>query len=36
MINKISTDFSVEVWVTDQSREALEIEDNVNWTLLIG
>ena len=26
----------VEVWFTDQTSEALEIEDNVNLTLIIG
>ena len=36
MINIINTEFSVEVWFTDQSCIALEIEDNVNWTLIIG
>ena len=37
MMNKINTDFSsVEVWFTDQSSEALEIEHNVNLTLIIG
>ena len=36
MINTISTEFSsVEVWFTDQSSKALEIEDNVNLTLII-
>ena len=28
--------FSVEVWFTDQISKALEIEDNVNLTLIIG
>ena len=27
---------SVEVWFTDQVRKALEIEDNVNLTLITG
>ena len=37
MMNTINTEFSsVEVWFTDQSRKALEIEDNVNLTLFIG
>ena len=37
MMNTINTDFScVEVWFTDQSSKALEIEDNVNLTLIIG
>ena len=37
MMNTINTGFSsVEVWFTDQSSKALEIEDNVNLTLIIG
>ena len=37
MMNTVNTEFSsVEVWFTDQSRKPLEIEDNVNLTLLIG
>ena len=37
MINTVNTEFpSVEVWFTDQSSKALEIEDNVNLTLIIG
>ena len=37
MMNKINTDFSfAEVWFTDQASKALEIEDNVNLTLIIG
>ena len=37
MMNKINTEFSsVEVWFTDQSSKALEIDDNVNLTLIIG
>ena len=37
MMNTINTEFSfVEVWFTDQIRKALEIEDNVNLTLIIG
>ena len=37
MINTINTEFSfVEVWFTDQSSKALEIEGNVNLTLIIG
>ena len=37
MMNTVNTEFSfVEVWFTDQSRKALEIEDNVNLTLIIG
>ena len=37
MMNIINTEFSfVEVWFTDQSNKAPEIEDNVNLTLIIG
>ena len=37
MINTVNTEFSsVEVWFTDQSSKPLEIEDNVNLTLIIG
>ena len=37
MMNTINTEFSsVEVWFTDQSSKALETEDNVNLTLIIG
>ena len=37
MMNIIKTEFSfVEVWFTDQISKALEIEDNVNLTLIIG
>ena len=35
-LNIINTEFSVEVWSIDQSSKALEIEENVNLTLLIG
>ena len=36
MMNTINTEFSfVEVWFTDQVSKALEIEDNVNSTLII-
>ena len=32
----VNTEFSsVEVWVTDQASKALEIEDNVNLTIII-
>ena len=32
-----NTEFSsIEVWFTDQNSEPLEIEDNVNMTLIIG
>ena len=37
MMNTVNTEFSsVEVWSTDQASKALEIEDNVNLTLIIG
>ena len=37
MMNTVDTEFSfVEVWFTDQTTKALEIEDNVNLTLIIG
>ena len=37
MMNTINREFpSVEVWFTDQSSKSLEIEDNVNLTLVIG
>ena len=37
IMNTVSTEFSfVEVWFTDQASKALEIEDNVNLTLIIG
>ena len=36
MIDIINTEFSVEVWFTDQSPKTLELEENVNLTLLIG
>ena len=37
MMNTINTEFSfVEVWFTDQTSKALEIEDNVNLILIIG
>ena len=37
MMNTINTEFSfVEVWFTDQVSNALEIEDNVNLTIIIG
>ena len=35
-MNTVNIEVSyVEVWFTDQSRKALEIEDNVNLTLII-
>ena len=37
MMNTVNTEFSsAEVCFTDQSSIALEIEDNVNLTLIIG
>ena len=37
MLNTTNTDFSsIEVWFTDQNSEPLEIEDNVNLTVIIG
>ena len=37
MLSTRNTEFSfIEVWFTDQNREPLEIEDNVNLTLLLG
>ena len=36
MMNTINVEFSfVEVWFTDQVSKALEIEDNVNLTIII-
>ena len=36
MINTVNTEFpSVEIWFTDQLSKTLEIEDNVNLTLII-
>ena len=36
MMNTLNTEFSyVQVWFTDQASKALEIEDNVNLTLII-
>ena len=36
-MNTVKTAFSfVEVWFTDQTSKALEIEDNVNLTIIIG
>ena len=37
MLNTVNSEFSyVEVWSIDQASKALEIEDNVNLTLIIG
>ena len=36
-MNTVTTEFSfVKVWFTDQASKALEIENNVNLTLIIG
>ena len=33
----MNTEFSeIEIWFTDQTNNALEIEDNVNITLIIN
>ena len=35
-MNTVNTEFSsVEVWFTDKASKALEIQDNVNLTLII-
>ena len=37
IINTVNTEFSyVDVWFTDQTSKALEIEANVNLMLIIG
>ena len=37
IMNTVNTEFSfAEVWFTDEASKALEIEDNVNLTLIIG
>ena len=37
MMNTVNTEvLVVEVWFADQTSKALEIEDNVNLTLIIG
>ena len=37
MMNTVNTEFfSVKVWFTDQSSKPVEIEDNLNLTLIIG
>ena len=36
MLNTTNIEFSsIEVWFADQNRNLLEIEDNVNTTLII-
>ena len=37
MMDTVNTEFShIEVWFTGESSKALEIEDNINLTLIIG
>ena len=37
MLNIINTEFLfIEVWFTDQNSKQIEIEDDVNMTLIIG
>ena len=37
MMNTVNTQFSsVEAWFTDQISKSIEIEDNVNLTIIIG
>ena len=37
MMNTVNTEFSfVEVWFTGETTKALEIEDKVNLTLVLG
>ena len=37
MLNTTNADFSsIEEWFTDQNSKPLEIDDNVNMTLIIG
>ena len=37
IINTVNTEFSIiEVWFTNQASKAIEIQDNVNLTLIIG
>ena len=37
MINTVNTEFShMDIWFTDQFSKALETEDNINLTLIIG
>ena len=37
MMNTVNTEFSfAEVWFTDQFSKVLEIEDNIDLTLIIG
>ena len=37
MLSTTNTEFSfIKVWLTDQNSKPLEIEDNVNLTLIVG
>ena len=37
MMNAVNAEFSsIEIWFTDQASKALEIEDDVNLTIIIG
>ena len=37
MLKTVNAEFSfIEIWFTDQNNRPLEIEDNVNITLIIG
>ena len=37
MLKTTNAEFSfIEIWFTDQNNRSLEIEDNVNITLIIG
>ena len=37
MMNTVNTELPfIEVWFTNQASNALEIEDNINLTLIIG
>ena len=37
MLNTTNTELLyIEVWFTDQKNKQLEIEDNVNMTLIVG
>ena len=37
MMNTVNTEFSFdEIWFTDQASKALEIDDKINLTLIVG
>ena len=37
MMNTVNTEFSfIKIWFTNQASKGLEIEDNLNLTLIIG